>query len=172
MSKILRAAFVAVVCFIVLVAAMGGKFLMYLDFASLFVVLVFPLLYQCALFGVKGFKAAFAAPMGKGGNENLAFSLNFFSTYGRATWLFAILASGMSVVEVLSNLTDFERMGLYIAITLFCLLYAAMINLVLVCPCVASLRMRMDGMSGEADAVSARTQAGYVCAPHMYKATP
>lgn len=170
MGKIWRAAFVAVLCFAVLVAAMGGKFFMYLDFASLFVVVVFPLLYQCALFGMKGVRTAFAVSFGKNGDEHLAFSLNFFSTYGRATWLFAILASGMSVVEVLSNLTDFRRMGLYIAITLFCLLYAAMINLVLICPCAAGLRMRIDGCLREASEENA--QAGYVGAPHMYKATP
>lgn len=144
MRRILYPLSLVVLFFVVLIATMGGQFAVFVDLPSLLIVLLFPLLYQAAMFGTGSFKSAFTAPFrDESRASELNFSLSFFSAFGKAIWLFALIASVMSIIAVLTDITDLTRIGIYAAITLLCLLYAAMINLMLIRPYISTIERRL-----------------------------
>jgi hypothetical protein len=142
--KIVSSVFVALAFLVALVFTMGGVYDIYIDLPTMLIVLLFPMLYQCALFGVHGFASSFKAPFeAEATPEELGFALEFFSSYGRATWLFTTVSCMLSAIRMLSDLVNYSMLGVYLAIILLGILYAAVFSLVLVSPYVACLRQRL-----------------------------
>ena len=152
-KKIVSSIFVAAAFVVALVMMMGGIYDIYIDLPTALIVLFFPLLYQCALFGTRGFVSSFRAPFGDDVSaETLHYARNFFASYGRATWLFAIVACALSAVRMLTDLVNYSMMGVYLAIILLGILYAALFNLMLVGPYLACLDQRLAGDAEKAEA--------------------
>ncbi|MDL2263137.1 hypothetical protein LJC31_00635 [Synergistaceae bacterium OttesenSCG-928-I11] len=152
-QKILTAAIVAAACFIGLIVTMGGRFAYFVDVPSLMVVLVFPFLYQSALYGFGGVARAFRAPGDPDATAaELRASVAFFRSYGRATWLFALFASISATIAMLGDIANPATWGPYLAVVLLCLLYAAMLNLLLSLPYAAHAARRLAEFPDDARA--------------------
>lgn len=115
----------------------------YVDFSSLFVVVVLPLVFQMVLFGFSNTYIAFKAPFEKSTEDELKMAANFFETYGKVTWLFVIMAMGLGLVAALTNFYELQKMGSYIAITILTFLYGAAWNLLLICPYTACIKKKL-----------------------------
>ena len=152
-QKILTAAAVAAACFFGLIAMMGGRIAYFVDLPSLTVMLVFPFLYQSALYGFGGVTRAFRATGDPDATETeLRSAVTFFRSYGRATWLFALFASISATVAMLGDIANPATWGPYLAVVLLCLLYAAMFNLLLTLPCATHAERRLAELPDEARA--------------------
>ena len=156
-KKIVSSIFVAAAFVVALVVMMDGIFNIYVDLPTASIVLFFPLLYQYALFGARGFVSSFRAPFDDDASaEMLQYARSFFASYGRATWLFTIVACALSTVRMLTDLVNYSMLGIYLAIILLGILYAALFNLMLVGPYLACLGQRLSGLAEKTEAAGSR----------------
>ncbi len=140
--------------FLSLVLMEGGQVDLFVDLPTLLIVLFFPLLYALALFGVAATRKAFLDPLRKESSpEDLQAAFAFFTAYGRATWLFALASCGIGAIRMLSDLTDYRKIGFFAAVILLSILYAAMIQLLLIGPYLVCAKRRRVSSDGVADGV-------------------
>lgn len=145
--KIFLSALAAVLVFIFSVFLSGGNPLLYIDFPSFLIVGVAPFLYQLLLFGFSNVKNAFSSPLKKDPSiGGLSKSLAFFKSYGKATWGFTVMVVGISFIAILANLTEPEKLGPNFAVAILTVLYAAMINLLVILPFGAAAKQRLSDM--------------------------
>ncbi|MDR0561270.1 MAG: hypothetical protein LBG73_01100 [Spirochaetaceae bacterium] len=107
----------------------------FFDVPSLFIVLVFPLIFQCILHGWKDFTSAFSALFKKMiDTKELLKAKAFFENYTKAVFSMAFIAfifSGIAIITVLENR---EGLGPNMMIALLVLFYACLINMVIIIP--------------------------------------
>jgi flagellar motor component MotA len=107
----------------------------FLDIPSLIITVLFPFLFAGILFGFNETGAAFSTALKKEGEKDkLIQALDFFKTYGKATWLAALISVLIGVVSMLVNLEDKMMLGPCLALALVSLLYSGIINLVIIIP--------------------------------------
>ncbi len=143
-KRFVSAVLVVVLAYVGVVFICGSTAWLHVDFPSLLMVPVLPLLYMAVLYGFPGMAAAFRAPFSPAsGARELGLSLAFFRDLGRSFWLFGSMGMCLGLIEVLRNLTDRSKIGPNLAITILTALYAAVFNLLLAHPFAAQARRRL-----------------------------
>jgi hypothetical protein len=118
----------------------------YLDFHAFVITVVFPFIYQWALFGPSGLKTAFTAGFRKNVLlEELERSRLFFRSYTKIIWLSVLLPVIIGIVAMLKWVTpdDYTLMGPNFAMALMSFLYAVVINAVIILPYSVILKRRI-----------------------------
>jgi hypothetical protein len=118
----------------------------YFDFHAVIITVVFPFIYQWALFGPSGLKTAFTAGFRKNVSmEELERSQLFFRSYTKIIWISVLLPVIIGTVAMLKWVTpdDYTLMGPNFAMALMSFLYAIMINAVIILPYSVILKRRV-----------------------------
>jgi hypothetical protein len=105
----------------------------YFDLYAFIITVIFPLIFQGALFSLSGLKAAFTAGFKKNASlQDLEKAQFFFSSYRKIIWLSVLLPAIIGTVAILRWLTpdDYTLLGPNFAMTLMSLLYAVIIQAV------------------------------------------
>ncbi len=135
---------VAALIFVLTVFVSGGNPLFYIDLPTFLIVGIAPLVYQLASFGFAKFGNAFSSPLKKNSSmAEITQALAFFKTYNKSTWAFTLMAVGVSFIEILTNLMEPEKLGPNMAVAILSVLYAALINLLLILPYTAVSKQRL-----------------------------
>ncbi|MDR2797924.1 MAG: hypothetical protein LBB80_06240 [Treponema sp.] len=122
----------------------GGLVLFYLDIPSLIIVGICPFLFVSILFGFKemvsSFSVSFKEDVEKG---TLLEALNFFSVYGKTTWIAGFIAVLIGVIAMLVALEDKTALGPNMALALISMLYSGIIHVVIITPCIIFIKRRL-----------------------------
>jgi hypothetical protein len=121
-------------------------YLAYLDFNAVIITVIFPFIYQWALFGPSGLKTAFTAGFRKNVSmEELERSQLFFKSYTKIIWFSVLLPVIIGTVAMLKWVTpdDYTLMGPNFAMALMSFLYAVVINAVIILPYSVILKRRI-----------------------------
>jgi flagellar motor component MotA len=122
----------------------GGALSGYLDIPSILIMVFFPLVYQCLLFGVATAKNAFTAGFRKDATmEQLTKAQLFFKSYSRVIWITALVVALIGTVAILKYLEDRAMLGPNFALALISLLYGGLIHLVIILPNAVFLKKRL-----------------------------
>lgn len=117
---------------------------MYVDFASLILVPIGPLLFTGLAFGWKSAGAAFSSAWKPSASRReLESSVAFFKALRAALWSFAGLGAMIGFIAVLSNLTDRARIGPNLAVALISILYGAIFDLLAALPFLSVSKKRL-----------------------------
>jgi flagellar motor component MotA len=128
----------------------GGGITTYLDVPSALITVIFPFIYQWALFGPSVIKKAFTAGFKKSASmEDIKKSQFFFKSYAKIVWFSVLLAVAIGTVAMLKNLEDRTMLGPNLAVTLISLLYATIIEVVIIIPYLVILKRRMTELDIE-----------------------
>lgn len=128
----------------------GGSITTCLDLPSALVTVIFPFIYQWALFGPSAIKEAFTAGFKKSASrEDIKKAQVFFRFYARAVWFSVPLAVVIGLVAVLKNLEDRTMLGPNLAMTLLSLLYAAITEVAVIIPHLVILKRRITELNLE-----------------------
>jgi hypothetical protein len=117
----------------------------YLDFHAMIITVVFPFIYQWALFGSSGLKIAFTAVFRKNASmEDLERSRFFFRSYTKIIWLSVLLPVIIGTVAMLKWVTpdDYTLMGPNFAMALMSFLYAVVLHALIILPYSVILKRR------------------------------
>ncbi|MDR1073192.1 MAG: hypothetical protein LBL45_05900 [Treponema sp.] len=123
-----------------------STFAAYFDFNAFVITVVFPLIFQWALFGLSGLKMAFLAGFRNTASmEDLKRSRLFFSSYAQVIWLSVLLPVIIGTVAILKWVTpdDYTLMGPNFAMALMSFLYAVVIHAAIILPCSVILRRKI-----------------------------
>jgi hypothetical protein len=118
----------------------------YFDLYAFIITVVFPFIFQWALFGLSGLKTAFTAGFKKTVSmEELENSQLFFKSYAKVIWLSVLLPVVIGTVAILKWVTpdDYTLMGPNFAMALMSFLYAVIIHAIIVLPFSVILRRRI-----------------------------
>jgi hypothetical protein len=124
----------------------------YVDFNAAMITLVFPFLFQWALFGPSGLKKAFAAGFRKDPSlGELEGALLFFKTYSKIIRLSVLLPLVIGTVAILKWVSpdDMTLTGPNLAMTLMSLLYAVILHGVIILPYSVMLKRRLMALNSE-----------------------
>jgi flagellar motor component MotA len=128
----------------------GGSPGIFFDLPSLAIAVILPFGYQWILFGTAALKNAFGAGFRKTVPlEDAEKARLFFKTYAHATWFAAVMAVLIGVISILMNLEDKTMLGPNLALALFSLLYAVLVNLLIILPNTSFLKKRLVELSAE-----------------------
>jgi flagellar motor component MotA len=134
---------IAAVCSIFMT---GSTMWVFLDIPSLIITGLFPFLFVSILSGFREMPAAFSTAIKREGEKDkLIQALDFFKTYGKATWLAGLISVLIGVVSMLVNLEDKMMLGPCLALALVSLLYSGIINLVIIMPFALFIRKQLKG---------------------------
>jgi hypothetical protein len=107
----------------------------FFDLPSLFIVLIFPLVFQCILHGGKDFISAFSTPFKKIiDTKELLKAKAFFENYNKTVFSMAFIAFIFSAIAIITVLENREGLGPNIMVALIVLFYACLINIVIIMP--------------------------------------
>jgi flagellar motor component MotA len=122
----------------------GGTLFGYLDIPSILIMVIFPFVYQCLLFGVATTKNAFTAGFKKDATmEQLTKAQLFFKSYSRVIWITALVVVFIGTVAILKNLEDRTMLGPNFALAFLSILYGGIIHLVIILPNSVFLKKRL-----------------------------
>jgi flagellar motor component MotA len=122
----------------------GGTPSLCLDIPSILIMVFFPFVYQCLLFGVSTAKIAFTAGFKKDATmEQLAKAQLFFKNYSKVVWVTALAVVLIGMVTILKNLEDRTMLGPNFALALLSLLYGGILHLVIIIPNSVFLKKRL-----------------------------
>jgi flagellar motor component MotA len=122
----------------------GGAFSVYLDVPSLLIMVIFPFVYQCLLFGVSTVKIAFTAGFKKdAAMEELTKAQLFFKNYSKVIWITALVVVFIGTVAILAYLEDPAMLGPNFALAFLSILYGGIIHLVIILPNSVFLKKRL-----------------------------
>jgi flagellar motor component MotA len=122
----------------------GGSLYGYLDIPSILIMVIFPFVYQCLLFGVSTVKLAFTAGFKKDtGIEQVTKAQFFFKSYSKVIWITAFVVALTGIVAMLKWLEDPAMLGPNMALALLSLLYGGLIHLVIIMPNSIFLKKRL-----------------------------
>jgi flagellar motor component MotA len=131
-------------CFAGTVYMSGGLLRIYLDIPSILIMALFPLVYQCLIFGASGVKIAFTAAFRENTTgEQLANAQLFFKSYGKIIWLSAFVTVLIATVAMLVNLEDRAALGPNFALALLSSLYGGLLHIVVIVPNSVFLKKRL-----------------------------
>lgn len=107
----------------------------YVDIPGLILAGLVPFLFVSIVFGFKDMALAFSVALKKEtAREQLIQSLNFFTVYGKTTWIAGFIAVLIGVVGILANLEDRMALGPNMALALIAMLYSGILYMVLILP--------------------------------------
>jgi flagellar motor component MotA len=136
--------------FVSTVYASGGTMWIFLDVPSFIIAVILPFGYQWFLFGTAALKNAFSAGFCKTVSfEDAEKTRLFFKTYAHATWFAAVLAVFIGVVTMLVNLEDKTMLGPNMAVALLSLLYAVLVNLLIILSNTSLIKKCLVELSAE-----------------------
>jgi flagellar motor component MotA len=136
--------------FVLMALTTGGGLLYFLDLPSVSILIISPLVYHLALFGPAGFKRAFAAPFRKEVSlEQVTSAQLFFKAYNKVTWIAAFIAVLVGLIAILAHLEDPKLLGPNLAVMLVSLLYAEIMNGILILPLSLLLKRRLIELNTE-----------------------
>jgi flagellar motor component MotA len=139
---------VLAVCFAGTVFTSGGRLIQYLDIPSIIIMVFFPFVYQCLIFGASAVKRAFTTAFKDNATEKqLTNAQLFFKSYGKIIWLSAFVTVLIGTVAILANLEDPTLLGPNFAIALISLLYGGLIHIVIIIPNSVFLKKRLIELS-------------------------
>jgi flagellar motor component MotA len=139
---------VLAVCFAGTVYTSGGLLRNYLDIPSVLIMVIFPLVYQCLIFGVSGVKVAFTAAFRENATgEQLASAQLFFKSYGKIIWFSAFLTVLTGTIAILVNLEDPTALGPNFALALISSLYGGLLHIAIIVPNSVFLKKRLIELS-------------------------
>lgn len=122
----------------------GGAIYGYLEIPSMLIMVIFPFVYQCLLFGVSTVKLAFTAGFKKdAGIEQVTKAQLFFKSYSKVIWITAFVVALIGIVAILIWLEDATKLGPNTALALLSLLYGGLIHLVIIIPNSIFLKKRL-----------------------------
>ncbi|MDR0375809.1 MAG: hypothetical protein LBH85_08830 [Treponema sp.] len=133
------------IAFMLSVWSLGGLLRGYVDSVCLLITVVFPLIYQWALFGFRALKNAFTAGFRKDVSlEDLDQARLFFKSYAKVVWFSALSLVIIGMVAMLRYLEDRSALGPNMAMTLLSILYAAMLQIIVFIPFSVILNRRIN----------------------------
>jgi flagellar motor component MotA len=122
----------------------GGIPYGYLDIPSMLIMVFFPLVYQCLLFGVSTAKTAFTAGFRKDATmEQLTKAQLFFKNYSKVIWITALVVVFIGTVAILKYLEDRAALGPNFALAFLSILYGGLLHLVIIIPNSVFLKKRL-----------------------------
>jgi flagellar motor component MotA len=122
----------------------GGALSGYLDIPSIVIMVFFPLVYQCLLFGVSTAKIAFTVGFKKDATmEQVTKAQLFFKSYSKVIWITALVVVFTGTVAILTYLDDRTMLGPNFALALLSVLYGGIIHLVIIIPNSVFLKKRL-----------------------------
>jgi hypothetical protein len=122
----------------------GGTLYGYLYIPSILIMVFFPFVYQCLLFGVSTVKIAFTAGFKKdAGMEQLTTAQLFFKNYSKVIWITAFVVVFIGTVAILRYLEDPSMLGPNFALAFLSILYGGLIHLVIIIPNSVFLKGRL-----------------------------
>ena len=128
----------------------GGGMTAYLDIPAALITVVFPFIYQWALFGPSVIKKAFAAGFKESASmEDIKTAQLFFKSYAKTVWFSVLLPVVIGTIAILKYLEDRTMLGPNFAVILISLLYATIIELVIICPHLVMLKKRITALNIE-----------------------
>jgi flagellar motor component MotA len=136
---------------LVLVFSLAGTIFMsggtphgYLEIPSILIMVFFPFVYQCLLFGVSTAKNAFTAGFKKDADmEQLTKAQLFFKNYSKVIWITALVVVFIGTVAILKYLEDRTMLGPNFALAFLSILYGGIIHLVIIIPNSVFLKKRL-----------------------------
>jgi hypothetical protein len=111
---------------------------------------VFPLVYQCLIFGASGVKIAFTAAFREnvtGGQ--LANAQLFFKSYSKIIWFSAFVTVLIGTVAILVNLEDPMMLGPNFALALLSSLYGGLLHIAIIAPHSVFLKKRLIELNSD-----------------------
>jgi flagellar motor component MotA len=122
----------------------GGTLYGYLDVPSILIMVFFPFVYQCLLFGVSTVKIAFTVGFKKdAAMEQLTKAQLFFKNYSKVIWITALVVVFIGTVAILKYLEDPTMLGPNFALAFLSILYGGLIHLVIIIPNSVFLKKRL-----------------------------
>jgi flagellar motor component MotA len=135
-------------CFAGAVYFSGGRLINYLDIPSIVIMVIFPFVYQCLIFGVSAAKNAFAAAFRENVTEKELLNARlFYKSYGKIVWFSAFVTVLIGAVAILINLEDPRFLGPNFALALISLLYGGMLHIAIIIPNSVFLKKRLTELS-------------------------
>jgi flagellar motor component MotA len=128
----------------------GGTLYGYLDIPSILIMVFFPFVYQCLLFGVSTVKIAFTVGFKKDATiEQLTKAQLFFKNYSKVIWITAFVVVFIGTVAILKYLEDRAALGPNFALALLSFLYGGVIHLAIIIPNSVFLKKRLIELNME-----------------------
>jgi hypothetical protein len=125
---------VTVVSFVCGILYFGGDFGLFFTPSPLIILVLFPFIFQCILYG-KFFKKAFVAVFEKNvPKDYLQKAYNFFRYYGQTILITTITLIASYVVICMKNLEDTSGLGPMFQFILDAIIYAGLLHLLIVLP--------------------------------------
>jgi flagellar motor component MotA len=122
----------------------GGALSGYLDIPSILIMVLFPFVYQCLLFGVSTAKTAFTVGFKKDATmEQLTKAQLFFKNYSKVIWITALVVVFIGTVAILKYLEDRTMLGPNFALAFISILYGGLLHLVIILPNSVFLKKRL-----------------------------
>jgi flagellar motor component MotA len=123
---------------------LDGALSVYLDIPSILIMVLFPFVYQCLLFGISTAKNAFTAGFRKDATlEQLTKAQLFFKSYSKVIWITSLTAVLIGIVALLTYLEDHAKFGPSLALVFLSILYGGLIHLVIIIPNSVFLKKRL-----------------------------
>ena len=100
----------------------------------LIILLIFPIIYQCILYGnvfKKEFLTIFQSDILK---DDLEYAYNIFKNYGQTIWITTIMLIAMWITISLRTIDDLSGLGQMYQFILNTIVYAGLLNLIVVLP--------------------------------------
>jgi hypothetical protein len=136
--------------FVLNVLFSGGRIIDIWDVPSVVIMVVFPLLYQWALFGSSGFRKAFTAGFKKAPPvADVKTAQLFFRSYEKIIWFSALSSFVISITTMLIDLEDRSGLGVHLAIMLISLIYAVILEVLVIVPFLVILKRRTIELNAE-----------------------
>jgi hypothetical protein len=121
-----------------------GTLSVYLDIPSILIMVFFPFVYQCLLFGISAAKNAFTAGFRKDATlEQLTKAQLFFKSYSKVIWITSLAAALIGTIALLAYLEDHTKFGPSLALVFLSILYGGLIHLVIIIPNSVFLKKRL-----------------------------
>jgi flagellar motor component MotA len=128
----------------------GAGLTTYLDIPSVLITVIFPFIYQWALFGPSMIKTAFTAGFTKSVSmEDIKKSQLFFKSYAKIVWFSALIPVVIGTVAMLKNLEDRSMLGPNLAMIFISFLYAMIIEVMIIIPYLVILKRRITELDIE-----------------------
>jgi len=116
-------------------SAVDYKITLFLDVLSMLVVIIFPFIMMIILYGWKNIRRAFSVLSNKKSNKNILINAEtFFEKYNKTIFSIAFIAFIISLITMLFEHENVEALGTNIAISSLYLLYAGILNIVIIMP--------------------------------------
>ena len=117
------------------ILGLGFDLAFLVDLPSMLLVIVFPLIFMGILHGWKNIGSAFSILYKKNTvKKDLIYAKVFFENYSKAVFSIAFIAFVMAFLAMMVNLDVKEQLGPNMALATILLVYAGIINMVIIMP--------------------------------------